>query len=197
MNQPLAPALGNGLEVAESMEVLCNAKGGPLAELTVALGGVALANAGLAADVEAGAKAMSACLADGRAAERFGRMVAEMGGPVQFVENWQRFIPEATVIREVTAEADGYISAIDGEALGLCVVGLGGGRQVESDVIDPSVGLSEVAVLGARVTRGQPLARVHAAREDAARRGETEVRAAFTISSQRPKVPELIHERIR
>jgi thymidine phosphorylase len=85
---------------------------------------------------------------------------------------------------------------MDGEALGLCVVGLGGGRMVESDVIDPSVGLSDVVPLGARVTRGQPLLRIHAAREDAAQRAENEVRAAIAISASCPKVPPLIHERI-
>src|SRR5690606_29778408 len=74
MNQPLAPALGNGLEVAACMEVLCERRGGPLADLSVALGGALLANAGLVADVAAGEAALRAAIGDGRAAERFATM---------------------------------------------------------------------------------------------------------------------------
>ena len=197
MNQPLAPSLGNALEVAEVMQVLTANGGGALAELSVSLGGVLLANAGVATDVEDGVARMVAALADGRAAEQFGRMVAAMGGPVQFTENWQRFLPEAPVIREVEAKTSGYVAGINGEALGLAVVGLGGGRQVESDVVNPAVGFSEVVRLGQWIEKGQPVMRLHAAREDAAQRAEQIVREAITIGPDAPKMPPLIHERLR
>lgn len=197
MNQPLAPALGNALEVAACMEVLAGQKGGPLADLSIALGGVLLANAGLAPDVDAGAAKMVEVLQNGRAAEQFGRMVSAMGGPVQFVENWQRFLPEATVIREVPAPESGFVTSMNGEALGLAVVALGGGRQVESDVVDPSVGFSEVVALGARVAKGQPLLRIHAAREEHARAAAQAALSAITIAATAPDLPPLVHERIR
>jgi thymidine phosphorylase len=196
MNQPLVPALGNALEVAEIMKVLTGDVSGPLVTLSAALGGVVLADAGLVDDVQQGADKIVAALNDGRVADRFGRMVAAQGGPLAFVGNWARFLPEANVIREVCAQDDGYVSTIDGEALGLAVVALGGGRQVESDVIDPAVGLSGIVRLGARVEKGQPLAFVHAAREDAARMAEAAVRRALTLSFDPPPVPDLIHERI-
>ncbi|MEM9578033.1 MAG: thymidine phosphorylase [Pseudomonadota bacterium] len=197
MNQPLAPALGNALEVAETMRVLTGQVAGPLVEISAALGGLLLANGGLADDVQAGADAIVAALRDGRAAEKFGRMVAAMGGPVQFVENWPRFLPEATVIREIAAPGSGIVTEIDGEALGLAVVALGGGRTVETDVVDPSVGLTQVVRLGQRVTAGQPLAVVHAARPDAADRAAQVVREAVTIGNAADiEVPDLIRERV-
>lgn len=196
MNQPLAPSLGNALEVAEVMRVLTGAVSGPLVELTAALGGVVLANAGASPDVQDGANRIFAALKDGRAAERFGRMIAAQGGPLGFVDNWARFLPEANVIREVQADRDGYVAAIDGEALGLAVVRLGGGRQVESDPVDPSVGLSGLARLGDFVTKGQPIAVIHAIREDAARSAEASVRAAMALTNSAPDIPPLIHERI-
>jgi thymidine phosphorylase len=197
MSQPLVPALGNALEVAEIMKVLTGGEvSGPLVTLSAALGGVVLADAGLVADVQTGADRIVAALKDGRVAERFARMVAVQGGPLGFVDNWARFLPEANVIREVAALEDGYVTAIDGEALGLAVVALGGGRQVESDVVDPAVGLSGLVRLGARVTRGQPLAVIHAGREDAARGAEAVLRRAITVGSAPLAVPELIHERI-
>ena len=197
MNQPLAPSLGNALEVAEVMRVLTGAApDGALARLTVALGGAALAGAGLVPDAAAGEARIAAVLGDGRAAERFGRMVAAQGGPLGFVDDWARFLPEATVIREVPAPEAGHVTAIDGEALGLAVVALGGGRQVESDVIDPAVGLAGVVRLGQKLDRGAPLAVIHAAREDAAQAAEAALRAAITLGPEPGPEPELVQERI-
>ncbi len=196
MNQPLAPALGNALEVREVMRVLAGEAAGPLAELSAELGGVVLADAGLAADSRAGAARITATLRDGRAAERFGRMIAAVGGPLGFVDNWSRFLPEASVIREVAARRPGYVTAIDGEALGLAVVRLGGGRMVESDEVDPAVGLSGVVRLGQRVEPGTPLAVIHASREDAAAAAEADLRKAIQIGHRAEPPPELIRERI-
>ncbi|CUH54159.1 thymidine phosphorylase [Shimia marina] len=194
MNQPLAASLGNALEVAECMAVLCDGAGGPLAELSVALGARLLANAGMARDMDAGLRQMRDVLDNGKAAEVFGRMVGAMGGPTRFTEEWRRFLPEAPVIREIAAPETGYITAIDGEALGLAVVGLGGGRQVESDVINPAVGFSDVVRLGQYVEAGQPLLRVHAAREAAAEAAAVQVRAAIAIDATMPDIPPLVHE---
>lgn len=197
MNQPLVPALGNALEVVEVMKVLTQGHGkGPMVQLAAALGGVLLVDAGLVDDVQTGADKIVAALRDGRAAERFGQMVAAMGGPLRFVEDWQRFLPEANVIHEVKSATSGYITEINGEALGLAVVGLGGGRQVESDVIDPSVGLSGVVRLGDRVEPGSVLAVIHATREDAAQAAERSLRRAITIGPVPGRVPDLILARV-
>ncbi|UWR23191.1 thymidine phosphorylase [Sulfitobacter sp. S190] len=196
MNQPLVPSLGNALEVAEVMRVLTGQTGGAIVDLCAALGGALLAGAGLAASNDEGAAQITAAIADGRAAERFGAMIAALGGPVRFVEQWQRFLPEATVMREVPAAADGVVQAIDGEALGLAVVGLGGGRKVERDVIDPAVGLSGVVALGAQVRKGQPLAVVHAARPALADAAAQAVRGAITLGDAPVGAGPLIVERI-
>ena len=196
MNQPLASALGNALEVAEVMKALTSGQASPLAEISVELGGVLLFDAGMVGDAQAGRDMIAEVIRDGRAAERFGRMMAAVGGPLGLVENWARYLPEASVILEVTAQDEGYVTAMDGEALGLAVVALGGGRQVESDVIDPAVGLSGLMRLGDRVSVGTPLAVVHAAREDAAQRAAEAVRAAITIDPKPVQTPDLVHERI-
>lgn len=195
MSQPLAPALGNALEVDCVLRVLCGQVTGPLVDLSAALGGELLARAGLVTDTVAGEARIRGAITSGAAAERFGRMIAAMGGPVRFVEDWRRFLPEAPVIREVTAPEAGHIAAIDGEALGLAVVALGGGRQVETDRINPAVGLSDVAPLGSFVAKGQPLARIHAARMDQAVTAMHAVLAAVTLG-QAPDVPALIRARI-
>ncbi len=196
MSQPVAPALGNALEMAEVMRALTGQEAGALGALSAALGGELLAGAGLATDAAEGAARIAEAIASGAAAERFGTMIAHQGGPVAFVEEWPRFLPEAPVIREVAAREAGHVAAIDGEALGLAVVDLGGGRKVEGDRVDTAVGLSDVVRLGQRVAKGQPLARVHAARESQAEAAVRAVRAAVTLAPEAPEPPPLVHERL-
>ncbi|QQA43307.1 thymidine phosphorylase [Pelagovum pacificum] len=195
MSQPLAPALGNALEVAVVMELLSgNKAAGPsLHDLTVALGGRLLALAGQA---EGEAEEMiENAISSGGAMERFARMVSELGGPPDMDSDWRTHLPAAPVIGDVPAPTTGHVAAIDGEALGLAVVALGGGRQVESDRIDPSVGLSEFIRLGAPVERGQPICTLHARDEETAERAARAVLAAVTIADA-PELPPLVHQRI-
>jgi len=196
MSQPLAPALGNALEIAEVMRVLTVNPKGPLVDICAALGGELLTNAKLTADVQTGAAMIVNAIRDGRAAEHFAQMIFGMGGPVKFIENWAHFLPEATVIREVSAAQSGYVTAIDGEALGLAVVAMGGGRFVETDLINPAVGYSDFVRLGTKVSKGDPLAVVHAGRAERADAAERALRAAITIGSTKPTLLNLIHERI-
>jgi thymidine phosphorylase len=85
---------------------------------------------------------------------------------------------------------------MDGEALGLAVVDLGGGRRVETDVVDPAVGLSDMVRLGDRVRRGQPLCRVHAAREGQAAAAAQAVLEAITLGETAPAETPLVLERV-
>lgn len=195
MNAPLADALGNALEIDCVVKTLRGEAKGPLLELSVELGGEALALGGLAPDIETGKTQLRSVLDSGLAAEHFSRMVFAQGGPHAFLDTWTRFLPEAPVIREVPAQTSGYVSKIDGEALGLAVVALGGGRQIETDVVNPAVGLSEVVPLGTKITMGQPLARVHAAREGQADRAVKAIQEAITLGDLPDKLP-LVHERI-
>ena len=191
MSQPLAPSLGNALEVAEIMQVLTGSKMGRLFDLTVELGAALLEQA----RITDGKDKITSAIQSGKAAERFSAMVYAMGGPVRFVEDWARFLPEAPVIREVPAPMSGVVAQIDGEALGLAVVALGGGRQIETDQINPAVGLSEVVSIGDTLSKGQPLARVHAAREKQADMAVEAVQNAVVIGDTAPP-PALVLEHI-
>jgi thymidine phosphorylase len=197
MSQPLATAAGNALEVIEVMETLTGTSvNTALWDLTVALGGEALALAGLAADATDGEGRISEALQSGQAAEIFGRMVAAQGGPADFVDRWPDRLPSAPVVLEVPAPADGYVAAIDGEALGHAVVHLGGGRLREGDRVNPSVGLSDLAGVGEETGEGVPLAMVHAATDEAARAAVAAVQAAYRIVPDMPEEPALIQKRI-
>ena len=197
MSQPLATAAGNALEVIEVMETLTGTSvNTALWEITMALGGEALALGGLAADPADGAARIEQALESGAAAEWFGRMVTAQGGPADFVERWPDRLPAATVIRDVPSRNAGLVQAIDGQMLGLVVVRLGGGRQREGDKINPSVGLSDLAGIGESIGAGDPLCMVHAPTEALADDAIAAVQAAYRLASDKPQQPDLILKRI-
>ena len=197
MNQPLATSAGNALEMIEAMDTMTgNAVNQALWDVTVALGAEALLLGGLAADEDDGADQMDEALTSGRAAETFGRMVAALGGPSDFVERYPDRLRAARVTRDVPAPRGGYVTEIDTEALGHAVVHLGGGRLRGGDKINPSVGLSDLMPIGEPLAKGETIARVHAASEADAEVAAAAVRAAFRIGAEDPDEPPLIHDRI-
>jgi thymidine phosphorylase len=196
MDQPLVSSVGNALEITDVIKVLTGQTRGLIFDLSAALGGEVLAGAGMASSGTEGAAQILSAITTGQAAELFGKMVAAQGGPVAFVEQAVRLLPKADVVLEATAPYAGYVSAIDGEALGLAVVGLGGGRRVETDQINPAVGLCDVVALGCWVERGDLLARVHAARIGHAERAVQQVRQAVHLSETAPETSPLVYERV-
>lgn len=197
MSQPLVPSAGNALEVIEVMEALTSGDlSSPLARLTQALGGEVLALGGLAADAADGEGRIAEALTSGEAADAFGEMVAALGGPHDFTDRWRDRLPAARVMIDVIPNEAGYVGWIDTRALGEAVVRLGGGRLKQGDRIDLAVGLSDIARIGDRADPARPLARIHAASEDAARAVAGAIRAAFTLADSAPDLPPLIHERI-
>ena len=196
MNAPLCGVAGNALEVGEVMRTLTLMRvNADLWALTLALGGEALALAGVVADAGAGRKRIEGALRSGAAAEHFGRMVAAQGGPLDFIANWVDHLPEAPVQLDVYPATPGTITAIDTRAVGLAVVSLGGGRRREGDRIDPRVGFSDLAGIGDEVGPGRPLGRVHAADHTSAEAAAASLRGACRMGGNAARPP-LVHERI-
>lgn len=195
MNEPLAPSVGNAVEVATVLDVLKGGERAPrLKSLTVSLGAVLLRLAGLAEDDAIGESAMLSTLESGAAAETFARMIHALGGGADVLDG--ATLPEAPVIQAVPAPEAGYVTSFDGVALGEAVVHLGGGRLVQTDKIDHRVGLAEVARIGASVAKGDPLAMVHAADEASADRAVAAVLGAISIGESAPPERPLILGRV-
>jgi thymidine phosphorylase len=197
MNQPLASAAGNAVEIRNAVDYLTGAKRDPrLHRVTLALGAELLALSGLAKDVEAGLAALESALDSGAAAERFERMVAALGGPKDFLSKAQAALPRAPVLVDAMPQARGFVVAIDVRSIGLAVVELGGGRARASDTIDPSVGLTELQPIGAEVGPDAPLARVHARSGDEAEAAARRLRAAYSLSDAKPAFADPVVARI-
>lgn len=189
MNEPLASAVGNAVEMANACAFLTGHEvDGRLWDVTLALGSTLLMLCGQAPDEAVGAAMLADALNSGAAAERMGHMIAALGGPADFMDSWHDHMGEAPVIRDVLAPRAGFLVALDGRAIGNAVIGLGGGRRVATDKIDHRVGFDQIVGLGAVVEAGQPLARIHAADEGAADAGTTAFVAACTISDSAPPI---------
>ncbi len=191
MNQVLGRSAGNAVEVRESIDHLTGAAADErLLEVTLALSAELLVLGELHADVASARAAAAGALQSGRAAERFAAMVAELGGPSDLIDAPSRHLPSAPVVQAVEPAWPGVVSAIDVRAVGIAIVNLGGGRAREDDLVDHSVGLTEVAALGERVDPGgRPLALVHARDDDGARRAADAVRAAFVLGDPPAAIP--------
>ncbi|MEZ5669982.1 MAG: thymidine phosphorylase [Alphaproteobacteria bacterium] len=188
MNQVLGRTAGNALEVGECIAMMRGEPGDErLMRVTSALGGAVLARVGVADSADEGAARIERAITDGLAAERFGRMVAALGGSADLVEDPDAFLPRAPVVRPAVAARAGHVRSIDLQALGMAIVGLGGGRTRPNAPIDPRVGLTDVVAPGDRVDRGQPLATIHAAGEDGWRLAAIQVAAAVVIGDEAPE----------
>jgi thymidine phosphorylase len=197
MNEPLASAAGNAVEVRYAIDYLTGARREPrMHEVTLALGAEMLLTGRLAATLDEGKAKMESAIAGGAAAERFAAMVAALGGPKDLVEKPDKHLAAAPVVRPVSALAAGYVAAIDNRALGLAVVALGGGRTRAQDPIDHAVGLTGFAGLGARLAQGDPLAVVHARTDAQADAAAAAVTQAYGLSDMSPATGLLIARRL-
>jgi thymidine phosphorylase len=189
MDEPLASAAGNAVEIKNAVDYLTGAhRDARLHEVTLALGAELLVLARLAT-AKAAVAQLEKALGSGEAAERFQKMVSALGGPHDFVGNCERHLPQAPIIRAVHGAKSGKIEAIDTRALGLAVIELGGGRRVATDTIDHAVGLTSLAGKAHSIDRNQPLAIVHARTEDSFERAQKIIRAAYRIGKPKRATP--------
>ncbi|HDM8153304.1 TPA: thymidine phosphorylase [Vibrio harveyi] len=195
MNQVLASSAGNAVEVREAVRFLTGEYRNPrLLEVTMASCAEMLVLGKLAENTEdARAKLMEA-LDNGKAAECFGKMVAGLGGPADFVENYDNYLEKAEIIKPVYATETGVVSAMDTRAIGMAVVSMGGGRRVAADEIDYAVGFDNFIRLGEVADSDKPLAVIHARTEEQWEEAAKALRSAITVGGEYTPTPEVYRQ---
>jgi len=195
MDQPLASAAGNAVEVLNAVRFLTGAERPErMSEVVLALAAEMLVSGGLAADTDRAVAAARDTLDSGEAAERFQAMVSVLGGPADFVENPEAHLDAAPVVRPVTAGRSGTVSAIETRAVGVAVIALGGGRTRAADPIDHSVGLTDLAEVGSRMENDTPLAVIHARDEAGFEQAAGMVRDAYALDGAPTAKPMIIEK---
>jgi thymidine phosphorylase len=198
MSQCLGRTAGNALEVQEALGVLAGRRtASRLRKVSLELAADLLVLGGVFEERAPAAAAAVRALDSGAAAERFGRMIASLGGPADLLERPHRHLPKAPVRHAVHLDRSGAVAAIDARALGLAVVSLGGGRRRVTDPIDPRVGLADVRRIGEEVGPDAPFAIVHAATDsDAAAAADLLRRAVEVVETPSDTTPPTIVERV-
>lgn len=195
MSQVLGWNVGNGLEIAEVIAFL---NGGPreprLTEVVLVLAAEMLLMGKLAEDPAQARRQAEAAVSSGRAAERFARMVTELGGPSDLLTGSPRYLPKAPLVEPIFPMEEGWVSRVDARAVGDLLVELGGGRQVAGQPLDLAVGLSDVAAIGTRVGKACPLATLHAQSARQVRRATEVLQAVISLADEPVSPPPIVHE---
>ena len=195
MDEPLGHAVGNAVEVAESIACLKGAGARDLMEVTFAIGEQMLLLAGCTKDRAAARARLEATLSSGAALGKFREMVAAQGGDPAVADD-VTLLPKAGIIRDMPGEKAGFVVDVDPMGVALAALQLGAGRTRAEDPVDPAVGIDRLVKVGDRLEAGAPLYRIHANSERALGEANELMRKAIVIGETRrapgPLVDEII-----
>ncbi len=195
MDQPIGRAIGNSLEVVESIAVLRGEGPADLEKLTVELGAEMLVLGGAANDLSEGRALIHGAIGSGAGSRAFERLIEAQGGDPRVVAD-PSLLPRAPRVVVAPAPRAGTIASIQAEEVGLASVALGAGRAKKEDAIDLAVGFVLLKKVGDRVDAGEPLALVHARDEGRAEAAIARLVASFTLGEEAPASRPLVLERI-
>ena len=195
MEQPLGFAVGNWLEVKESID--CLNGGGPddVMEITHLLAGTMICLGKKADSVEQGIEMSHNAVEDGTAFQKWVDIVEEQGGDTGVILKPDRF-KEADYVEPVLAEKSGYITKMDAFALGMVSVELGAGRKAKDADVDPAAGFILHKKIGDKVQSGETLATLFTNKEGVIKKQKAELRGAVTFENEVPDSLKQITHRV-
>ena len=191
MDQPLGHAVGNALEIRETIATLRGDGPPDFNELVLAASAHLLALSDLGIDEASGRERAAAAVQDGSALAAYERWIRAQGGDPD-----EEALPTASVVRTAAAPADGYVRRLGAVDIGMAALHLGAGRSTKADVIDHAVGVRCLKKRGDAVATGEPLSEIHAQDEPSAERAVAEVLAAYTIGAEAPPSRPIVLETI-
>ncbi|ARN89740.1 pyrimidine-nucleoside phosphorylase [Levilactobacillus brevis] len=194
MNQPLGNAIGNALEIKESIDLLKGQAPADITELVMTLGAHMVVMSGKADDLETARAMCEKTITDGSALQKFGDMVAAQGGDRNVIDH-PEIMPQAKFKIELPAKTSGVVSKVEADEMGIASMLLGGGRQKADDQLDYAVGIMMNKKVGDPVKAGESLLTIYSNREDVA---DIKQRLYDNIEIRDSAEPfTLIHETIR
>ncbi len=183
MDQPLGFSVGNALEVKEAIDTLNGSGPQDLYELCLTLGSHMVVLAQKAKDMKEARKMLIHAVESGKALEKLKEFVAAQGGDPSYVDNTEKF-SKAEFIIPVNSDREGFVTKIHAENIGLIAMELGAGRATKDDIIDLAVGVVLNKKRGDKVTKGEPLAYVHANSMEKAEKAVKDILANYVIGSE-------------
>jgi pyrimidine-nucleoside phosphorylase len=195
MEAPLGRAVGNALEIVESIETLKGRGPADLESLSIEFAARMLVLAGVAADLDAATAKVREALVSGAGVEKLREIIGNQGGDPGVIDDYAT-LPSAPDRDVIAAHRDGYVTAMKAEAVGRAAVLLGAGRDRLDAAVDPAVGFMIAAPVGTHVKRGDPIVEIH----HRGGRGLAEARRllehAIDVGHAPPRARPLVLERI-
>ncbi|MBT8401777.1 MAG: thymidine phosphorylase [Rhodothermia bacterium] len=197
MDDPLGRAIGNWLEVEESLRCLRGEHVEEVTDLTIALAAEMIVLGGAAATLDDAEVTARTLLSSGAAFEKFKEMVQAQGGDVSVIDHPERR-GVADAIVDVFADEDqsGYVRSVDARAIGLAAMRLGAGRMTVEDGVDPLAGIELLKKRGEPVQPGDCLARLHTRNRELAEKFSDTVSEAFELTGEHVEPEPIVLDRL-
>ncbi len=194
MDIPLGYSIGNILEVKEAIDTLRGKGPSDLAEISISLA-TFMAHFAVGITLEDADKAARKAISSGAALAKFKEWISAQGGNAELIDNPSLF-PEAPVAHEVKAKADGYVTKMNAEAIGIAAMELGAGRKKKEDGIDYTAGITLKKKYGDKVAAGDVLAVLYTSSEERLTEADRIFSSAVTVEKEEPPKAELIYGRV-
>ncbi len=191
MNQPLGNYIGNWFEVYESIKVLKGELKGDLLELSLVLSGAMIFLGNKASSLKEGVEISRHYIANGKAYEKFLKIVELQGGEVSYIEKPEKY-PKSKFVEKIYTATNGYLSTINNLEVGMAALALGAGRMTKEDKIDPKAGILFYPKLGDFIRKGDVLAELHSSSQSRIETAKEKLYNSITISSEPVRRPKLI-----
>jgi pyrimidine-nucleoside phosphorylase len=189
MDQPLGYAVGNALEIHEAIATLRGEGPPDFTELVLAASARLLSVSDLGLSETDARERVEAAIADGSAVGAYERWIRAQGGDPD-----ESALPSVPVVRQLESPSDGFVGRLGAVRVGQAALHLGAGRQSKDDAVDHAVGVVCLRKRGDRVSRGEPLAEIHARTEASAAAAARELEAAYEIAEEPPREHSVVLE---
>lgn len=193
MEEPLGRAIGNSLEVIESIEFLKGNSQGDLTDLTYDFGAIALVQIGKFSDIQKAKDYLNTIVKSGKALEKFEELIDAQGGDSKAIDNYLNF-PQAKYVVEVKSEKEGFVQKIDAYKVAYSCKILGAGREKKTDEIDYSVGIYLNKKHGEFCKKGETLYTIYSNNEEKTKLAQQICDEAFELTVQKPHEIDLIYK---
>lgn len=183
MDEPVGKAVGNTLEILETIECLKGKIPQDIKEIILGIGSQIIKLAGEGENIEENKNRILENINNGKAYNKFLELISSQGGDISYIENPEKF-EKAKYIIPVISDETGYISKIDARAVGEISVELGAGRVRTEDSIDHAVGIIVERKIADKVEKGETLAYIHANDEEKGKEAARKLKETYKITNQ-------------
>lgn len=195
MEEPLGCAVGNSLEVIESIEFLKGEGkcGEDIVELTYDFAAIALVQTGKYSNLEDAKEYLKSVVESGKALDKFRELIKAQGGDAKVVDDYSKF-PQAKYVVEIKSEKEGYLTNIDAYEIAYACKLLGAGREKKTDDIDYAVGIYLNKKHGDYCQKGEILYTIYSNDNEKTKLAQHLCEKAFEFSARKPAKEKLIYK---